>query len=149
MIDKDVLNEIVREAFQDFDLLDYTYSIRLQSYVELTNKNGSINQVNPSFDNYIELYNNHRPRRPIVTYKDVLSINLRFKPKTILDKEELDEFFLDGCIKLNHLLIEYNIEIPTTNKLHYIEGTGEYSTSFDIYGDNREIVVEFSSKLKV
>jgi hypothetical protein len=74
MIDK----EILRIVFQDFDLLNYDYNFKVRFYIQLTNKNGSINQIIPSFDNYIDLYKNHRSRKPIVTYKDDLMIDFHF-----------------------------------------------------------------------
>lgn len=74
MIDK----QILRKVFQDFDLLNYDYNFNVKFYLQRTNKNGSTNQIIPSFDNYKDLYKNHRSRKPIVTYKDDLMIYFHF-----------------------------------------------------------------------
>jgi hypothetical protein len=109
MIDKEVFREIVREAFQDFDLLDnYEYSIILRTGVYGTNRNGSITKTyDNGFDNYIDLYNNKPSRNGIVTYKDYIGIFIRFIPK-VINQEEFDDFFEDGMTKLNSLLERYN-----------------------------------------
>lgn len=147
MIDKEVLQEIVREAFQDFDLLDnYEYSINTRIGVFGTNKNGSITQLNSNdYKNYIDLYNNKSSRNGIVTYKDYIYISVKFKHSENFNKEQFDDFFEDGMVKLNSLLERYNIILPKEMISKY-NGYDYYS--FEILGEEKEIIVEFSSRLK-
>lgn len=69
MIDKEVFRELLRESFQDFDLLDYDYSVKFTLGVLLTNKDGSIKSYY-AYDNYIKLYNCNL-KISAVTYKDL------------------------------------------------------------------------------
>ena len=156
MIDKTVLEEIIREAFLDFSLLDYKYNIssrigalevnRSGSFT-LTTKRHSLNLIVVGrgnaylFNNYKDLYQSIGMK----PFKDCILLNFYFKPTKSVNQIQFDEFFEDGMTKLNYLLEKYNIEIP----FEKIEYNGEFfSNNMIISSEEKEIIAEFSSRLK-
>jgi hypothetical protein len=156
MIDKEIFREIVRESFQDFDLLDYNYSVNFTLGALEVNRSGSftlttkrhINNLRNIgrgnvflFNNYIDLYNSIGMK----PFKDCILLDFYFKPKKKVNKAQFDDFFEDGMVKLNSLLERHNIVIP----FEKIEYNGEFfSNHMIISSEEKEIIVEFSSRLK-
>ena len=109
MIDKEVFQELLREAFQNFDLLDYKYNIsskigalevnRSGSFT-LTTKRHSLNLIVIGrgnaylFNNYIDLYNSIGMK----PFKDCILLNFYFKPTKSVNKIQFDDFFEDAAV---------------------------------------------------
>lgn len=151
MIDKDILNELLRKAFQDFDLLDYTYSINIRIKICEIKPDGLIRMCSYHTyeDDYIKLYNHSAVNlEGILTYKDIIFLDFYFKPSKDENIAEFNEFFLDGMIKLNYFLKPYKIKFPK-RKIKLISSNNPLSSSFKFMGQEKEIIVEFSSRLKV
>lgn len=155
MIDSIVLKEILREAFQDFELLDYEYSVLFTLGVVPTN-DGSLVRDSRYYNNYKILYKyNLLVDRP-VTYKDFIRLYFNFKPIGIVNIIQFDDFFLDGMTKLNHLLERYRIRnsisgstiVFPKRKIRYNKTDNRFFKIVDIFGEEKEIIVEFSSRLK-
>lgn len=154
MIDKDILKELLREAFQDFDLLDYTYSINIKLGLLETNRSGTftkctkrwcVNHIKVDgrenlylYNNPMDLYKSGYALAYNKTYKDYFLIHFSFKAKGVVNKKKFDEFFLDGRLKLNHFLKKYDIELPVDKK-----------TIIEFIGKEKELIVDFSYRLKV
>jgi hypothetical protein len=122
MIDKEVFKELLREAFQDFDLLDYTYSLKFQTGIKETNNDGSL-KWSPFYDDYEEFYKKRVGKKIKVTYKNYIELNLHFTPNVIFNKEEFFDFFEDGMTKLNYLLEKNDLIFMTftTNRDYVVE----------------------------
>lgn len=122
--------------------------------VLLTNKDGSIRSTY-AYDNYIKLYNSNL-KISTVTYKDLIRLDFNFKPNKIVNINQFDDFFLDAMTKLNYLVERYRIMNSITGstivfpkrKIRYNKTKNCFFNSVDILGEEKEIIVELSSRLK-
>lgn len=139
--------EILRESFQDFDLLDYKYSLYVRTGIRETNNDGSLKLADYNcYKDYEQFYSYRVGKKIKVTYKYYIGLELRFTHNGILNKLEFDDFFEDGLIKLNYLLEKYNIEIPFKNIaempyhiLRYDEEFKDFMFSYYMYGEEFQL----------
>lgn len=88
------LRELLKEAFQDFDLLPYEYEISVESFAYEINKNGTIKQCRRAGykcsenhvyidDKPVDLRRNYNKYKRYLNYKEVLVVRFFFKSKKI------------------------------------------------------------------
>jgi hypothetical protein len=136
MIDKTVLDDILIEAFQDFDLLDYKHI--LSSELKICETDNGTLKLGYYFDDYKHFYKRRAFKKIKVTYKYVLILDFRFYDIEFFNKEEFDDFFEDGMTKLNYLLEKYNIEIPNIGYSYDIS-MGCFWYRYTKYGDELQL----------
>lgn len=123
--------EILRESFQDFDLLDYKYSVNFELGIKADN----------NYKDYKDFYRVKAfTKNKAITYKYYLNLNFSFEPK-VFNKVQFDDFFDDGLTKLNCLLERYNIEIPYKKAKCNVFNSLKFSFYEHIYSDD----IKFSS----
>lgn len=167
MIDKEVLKEVFREAFQDFDLRDYDYSLKFHIGIRETNSNGSLKRAS-FYNNYKDFYKDRVGKKIKVTYKYYISLYLNFKHNGIVNTIEFNEFLEDSITKLNYLLerdsiifltcrsnISSKVEIPIENveeickDVSYLKDSNMFCLNCFLYGEELQLPIKPKPKMYV